>query len=178
MRLRWEEGEEGGVDPKPSPIGRTRLGSTRLESQKSALPWQCQATPGSDISGYDSCKNILAKYAEMTKWVLPATFTSKIRNTASTRNPNHCGRGSSVYETDYQGPSTNLDAVEAGGHLAVLHLHVRGRVGEFTLDGVPSALSALKLPAGLQLKPARVLRLQRRRHHLIVGHQRHGGWTR
>jgi len=55
-----------------------------------------------------------------------------------------------------------LNTVIAGGHPAVLHLHVGRRVGELALAVRAGALLPLELPAHLQLEPPGVLLVEQR----------------
>lgn len=67
--------------------------------------------------------------------------------------------------------NTDLDAVVAGGDLAVLDLHIGGGMGELALGVLARAFVALKFATDLQLQPARVLAVQQAVHIDNVGHR-------
>jgi len=67
--------------------------------------------------------------------------------------------------------STDLDAVVAGGDLAVLDLHVGRGMGELALGVLARAFVALELATDLQLQPARVLAVEQAVHIDNVGHR-------
>lgn len=64
-----------------------------------------------------------------------------------------------------------LDAVVAGGDLAVLDLHIGGGMGELALGVLARTFVALKFATDLQLQPARVLAVQQAVHIDNVGHR-------